>query len=264
MPWLYTKAVTLSGPPLEIRRALCPHCRLRLSPLGTAAGSLVTDAGPVYATDATLATCGVCGWWVIAVDDRRYLGGHDEYSHVHAVLETCDVSRIDGTADELQRYLLHHYKQRYEVQPHVWEDIVDQVFRNNGYQTLATARSNDGGIDIFVAERGGTFKAVQVKRYKDKVEASLIREFAGALVLHGLTAGIFVTTSSFTAGAVTTAERFSALQAPLRIDLLDADRFYKDMSFRTNDVYHGTSDETAPFRSQWEETLRCHELVERS
>ena len=180
---------------------------------------------------------------------------------MHAVLETCDVSTVDGTADELQRYLLHHYDQRFDVQPYVYEDVVGQVFRNHGYKVEVTARSRDGGIDLIVGENSGTRKAVQVKRYKDKVEVSYIRDFAGALMLQELTEGIFVTTSSFTSGSISAAERFGMLQTPLRIQLLDAERFYDAMSFRKEPVYSGRVDASAPFYDKWHELLDEYSLT---
>jgi restriction endonuclease Mrr len=42
---------------------------------------------------------------------------------------------------------------------------------------------------------------VQVKRYRNTIQVEQLRSFVGALVLEGITAGIFVTTSDFTSGA---------------------------------------------------------------
>jgi restriction system protein len=266
MPWLYTKHVVLDGGPILGRAGpahpLCPHCRIRLSELAKVESSSATDGWVRFVTNVSLITCPICGWWLIAVQDRTEYGpGNviEDYSHLHSVLETCDVSVLDGTADELQRYLLHRYDQRFDVRPHVFEDVVGQVFRNHGYHVEATARSNDGGIDLFVAEKAGVRRAVQVKRYAGKIEAALIREFAGALVLGGATEGIFVTTSSFTAGAIDTVDRYGALQTPYRIELWDAERFYQAMSFRKEEVYSGPTDAKAPFHHEWERVLLKHD-----
>jgi restriction endonuclease Mrr len=165
------------------------------------------------------------------------------------------VSTVDGPADELQRYLLHNYSQRFDVRPHAFEDVVGKVFQNHGFNVEATARSNDGGIDLFVAEKSGSRRAVQVKRHAGKIEAAFIREFAGALVLEGNLEGIFVTTSAFSKGAVDTAERYQALRTPIKIELWDAERFFCAMSFRRGRVYESAEDEFAPFSPTWAEVL---------
>ena len=59
--------------------------------------------------------------------------------------------------------------------------------------------------------------------------------FAGALLLEGYTKGVFVTTSRFQAGADRTARL--ALLRGIQIDLLDAKKFYGDLSIAQRNVY---------------------------
>jgi hypothetical protein len=68
---------------------------------------------------------------------------------------------------------------------------------------------------------------VQVRRYRDerRIEAEQIRSLAGALQLGGHTRGVFVTTSRFRSGAVTTAKRYGAAPIGLPIELIDAKGF---------------------------------------
>ena len=67
---------------------------------------------------------------------------------------------------------------------------------------------------------------LQAKRYaKDNtVQRPMIQQFAGALVGQGASKGVFITTSSFSSGAV----EFSK-QVPQRIVLIDGDKLGKLM-----------------------------------
>jgi restriction system protein len=90
--------------------------------------------------------------------------------------------------------------------------------RNNVVQKLG--KSGDEGIDGVVNEDplGLDVVYVQAKRYApdNTVGRDRIQQFAGALVGQGASKGVFVTTSSFSSGAVEYARR-----VPQRIILLD-------------------------------------------
>jgi restriction system protein len=81
-------------------------------------------------------------------------------------------------------------------------------------------KSGDEGIDGVVNEDplGLDVVYVQAKRYAsdNTVGRERIQQFAGALVGQGASKGVFVTTSSFTSGAVQYAQR-----VPQRIILID-------------------------------------------
>jgi restriction endonuclease Mrr len=51
---------------------------------------------------------------------------------------------------------------------------------------------------------------VQVKRYRNAIQVEQIRSLAGAHMAHGMTRGIFVTTSSFQSGAQPSTETMVA------------------------------------------------------
>jgi restriction system protein len=71
---------------------------------------------------------------------------------------------------------------------------------------------------------------VQVKRYKNSIAAEQIRSLAGAMVLNSMTAGMFVTTSSFQSGAPHTAQAYSGSVFPMKIELINGDEFYKKLA----------------------------------
>ena len=84
-----------------------------------------------------------------------------------------------------------------------------------------TSVTNDGGIDGIINEdKLGINKiAIQAKRYdkSNKIGTPLLQNFVGALVGKGLTKGVFITTSSFTNGAIDYAKNQSII-------LIDGDR----------------------------------------
>jgi restriction system protein len=103
------------------------------------------------------------------------------------------------------------------------------VFADFGYRVRVTSFSGDDGIDVSALEgNSGELVGIQVKRYRDKIEAEQIRSLAGALILNRMTRGIFVTTSEFTRRAKTTAERYEQIGLP--IVLSDSEDFYDKLS----------------------------------
>jgi restriction system protein len=131
---------------------------------------------------------------------------------------------LDLPLDELRKYLAAQYESRFAVHPRLFEETVASVFRDLGYRTRVTGYSHDDGIDVVMDGPGDQIIGVQVKRWKNSVTVEQIRAFAGALILGGMTKGMFVTTSGFQSGVPGTAGRFAARGIP--IELLNAQRFY--------------------------------------
>jgi restriction system protein len=132
---------------------------------------------------------------------------------------------LDSTVplEEIRQYLMAKYDARFDVHPRRFEEVVGSVFKDHGFSVTVTAYSGDNGIDAFL-ERDGLRTGVQVKRYKGSISVDQIRELTGALVLAGVTKGIFVTTSEFQSGAESVATLSGIRGYP--IELMDADKFY--------------------------------------
>jgi restriction system protein len=81
-------------------------------------------------------------------------------------------------------------------------------------------------VDV-VLTAGAKTVGVQVKKNKKerKDEAEQIRALAGALVLNGMTEGVFVTTSSYSKGAMLTAASYC--QRGYHVHMLDCKRFFE-------------------------------------
>lgn len=113
------------------------------------------------------------------------------------------------------------------MSPTGFEDLVMVLLENMGYGRLGTiertSASGDAGVDGIISQDplGLDRIYVQAKRYAAgrPVDRPRIHEFAGALLGKQGDRGVFITTSSFTAGARLEAERINA-----RIELIDGSR----------------------------------------
>lgn len=172
--------------------------------------------------------CHCCGWWKFTrsldfvTRSTRQLDV--SYDGCFGLLKRLDVSNVDLPCEEIRRYLVANYIDRFHVNPRKFEEVVGSVFRSLGYDSRVTAYSADGGIDIFLDGPGDTLIGVQVKRSRNSIEVGQVRELTGALVLAGITKGIFVTTSRFQKGAYAATELSRARGIP--IALIDASRLF--------------------------------------
>lgn len=121
-----------------------------------------------------------------------------------------------------------------ELSPAFFERLVVDLIVAMGYggsrQSVVQrlGRSGDEGIDGVVNEDplGLDVVYIQAKRYapENTIHRERIQQFAGALVGQGATKGVFVTTSSFSKGAVEYAQR-----VPHRIILVDGNELSRLM-----------------------------------
>lgn len=176
--------------------------------------------------------CRTCGWWTVGVIQHDMLA-HTNRSQVLCAagcLRELDLTDVQTPIDEVCAYLTAKYEARFDVHPKVFEEVVGSVFRSLGYAVRVTAYTGDNGLDVILDGDKGEIIGIQVKRYKDKIGVEQIRELAGALLVNGLTQGIFITTSSFQSGAKTTAAKCRTLGYP--IELMDATRFLDALQIR--------------------------------
>ena len=126
----------------------------------------------------------------------------------------------DVLGDELLEAIL-------EQDPDFFERLVVDLLVNMGYgEGVVTKRSGDGGIDGIISDELDLHPIhVQAKRYApgNAVGRELVQKFAGALL--GVRNGIFITTSSFTAGA----REFARSYPHSTISLIDGRRLVRLM-----------------------------------
>lgn len=121
------------------------------------------------------------------------------------------VERIEEMAkeinDSVQSELL---KKLHNIPPKSFEKLVVKVleeldYGKGGVTIRITQETNDHGIDGYVSYDELGMKKLccfQAKRYIDKIEVNLIRDFVGALAEADCDTGVFVTTSTFTKPAL--------------------------------------------------------------
>ncbi|MET9885910.1 restriction endonuclease [Streptomyces sp. NPDC006430] len=88
----------------------------------------------------------------------------------------------------------------FSMDPIAFEDLVAELFRAMGMEAVTTQRSGDGGVDVEALDpapiRGGRI-VVQVKRYRNTVPPTAVRDLYGTVQDKGANKGVLVTTASF-------------------------------------------------------------------
>ena len=110
------------------------------------------------------------------------------------------------------------------MSPDAFERLAQRILRESGFiQVEVTGKTGDGGIDgKGIMRLSGLLSFhvyFQCKRYKGSVSSSQIRDFRGAMTGRA-DKGLFITTGTFTKGALTEATRDGA--PPL--DLIDGEQ----------------------------------------
>lgn len=111
------------------------------------------------------------------------------------------------------------------MDPLAFEDLVAELFRAMGMEAVTTRRSGDGGVDVDALDptpiRGGKI-VVQVKRYRNTVPPSAVRDLFGTVQDRGANKGVLVTTSRFGPGSHTFAngKPLELISGPELVDLL--------------------------------------------
>jgi restriction system protein len=163
-----------------------------------------------------LSLCACCGWWSVY---RVHQGEHPEtpefecYAGAIGCLKELDLTDISIPLAEVRSYLAAKSDRLTQIHPKRFEDVVCSVFSDLGWHARVTAYSGDGGIDVILDGPSKKPIGVQVKRSGKhrRGEAEQIRALAGAMLVNGMTKGIFVTTSSFRRGARTTAAQLGSI-----------------------------------------------------
>ena len=117
------------------------------------------------------------------------------------------VNDVALVSDKLLYKLSKNPELLYELPPRLFEEVVAELLRLQGYEVTITPMSRDGGKDIYVANKnslGSFLYIVECKRHSpdNPVGVRLIRELYGVVQAEKATAGILATTSYFTKDAI--------------------------------------------------------------
>jgi restriction system protein len=110
------------------------------------------------------------------------------------------------------------HKKLLAMDPSAFEDLIGELLIAIGFEDVeVTSHSADGGIDVrgtlVVGEVIRTKMAVQVKRWKNNVQAPIVQQVRGSLGTHDQ--GLIITTSDFSSGAREEARRANAIPVAL-------------------------------------------------
>lgn len=125
----------------------------------------------------------------------------------------------------------------YDVTPREFEEIVEQVLRDEDFDTHLTQSTRDGGRDIIATKTGINGKPVvfyvECKRYsrENKVSVDLVRALYGVQTSDKVNKACLVTSSYFTRDAVDFANKQNVM-----IDLVDGDALH-NMIVRSAEQY---------------------------
>jgi restriction system protein len=213
----------------------CTHCGSNLYEYKPISDTMAWGATEVWRAR----TCQTCGWWKIAryFDDPEGNLSIVSRSAAAGSLKQLDLTNLDTPLNEVREFLAARYDSRFDLNPYLFEKTVASVFEDIGYEVLVTSRSGDDGIDVLLFKSNEVI-GVQVKRYRERIKVSQIRELLGALVVNNLTKGMFVTTSQFQSGATKTVAK--AANRGFEIELVDGLSFFDALRIvqRQNHTIH--------------------------
>lgn len=151
--------------------------------------------------------CPTCGWWLAAEEVWARICASDEHSHAIRASGAA-LARFQGLPSAIEVAALeaevadHLSRKGTSTQWKVLEDVVTAVLKDMGHMAVATAYSKDGGVDVVLEAVDGGSTYAQIKHTKNKVGVKVLRELVGTTYIKGASAGLLVTSSTFTKGTI--------------------------------------------------------------
>ena len=108
---------------------------------------------------------------------------------------------------EIIKQLSQNPKILYDMNPRKFEELVAELLIHEGMRVQLTPQTKDGGVDILAfskTQAGEHLYYVECKRYSpnNPVDVSIVRSLYGIIESNRVTAGLLVTSSYFTKGAL--------------------------------------------------------------
>ena len=168
--------------------------------------------------------CRDCGFWA-SQDGGLELAGTIFWNLAFGVLHKFSINDSQVFSEELGALIRKDFSRIHDLTWRQFEELIEDLFRNNGYSTHLTARTRDGGCDIILAEgRKGGKILVECKKYKkSKVSVGVVRELIGVQLLTETRSAKLVTTTDFTTPALHAAHELTRGQSGYELELINAD-----------------------------------------
>jgi len=146
--------------------------------------------------------CPLCGWHYYFNEDSHGWLNTSVTEVETSILRNLDVNSDELSLLELGSHLRKNFSNIHLLSPTRFEKLVESVFREQGFDTIHTGRSGDGGADIVLLKhaRKERWAIVECKRYAEhnKVDVLILRALVGAAVDWRVRRAYLVTSSDFT------------------------------------------------------------------
>lgn len=152
--------------------------------------------------------------------------------NTECILKEFETDSSKVALDELARHLSRKYDDVWQVDPFLFEDLVADVFKQQGFEVTQTQKSKDGGYDLLLME-GTSSIIVEVKRRKT-VGVSVVRELMGVQLRDDFKRAKLVTAGRLTRGACAESRNTAAEKYGFEMDLVDAEELLRFL--RTYDL----------------------------
>lgn len=200
----------------------CPYCSSNLlnvfdeRPFGMDPASNISNH--------LVRSCDCCGWWFYDYVLWGYLDEIYSWTYYEGVLKAFNVASLDLPISTLKNHLAKNFDDIRNIHPRKFEELCQAIFREHlDCEVRLTAYSKDGGIDLY-AFNGDQQYAIQLKRRMGPVTESVkaVREFIGAMVVHGAFNGIYCTTADhFSQDAVNESKSPFVRESGICLELVD-------------------------------------------
>jgi hypothetical protein len=165
-------------------------------------------------------TCTLCGWWRDHMFDAGMSGSIRE-----AVLREFDLNSAQLSLDELGVHLKRYYADVYELGWRRFEELLADVFRANGLETILTRASKDGGADVIVFKgllRTRPYGIIECKKYgpNRSLTVANVRALVGCAVDWNVRRAWLATTARFTRPAKLLSDKYG--ERGYEVSLLEA------------------------------------------
>jgi len=160
-----------------------------------------------------------------AVDELLRGLSWDETSLLRGVVSPAAASQLDvkvqSISDALVQRLAAEPGLMYELRPRQLEELMAELYARQGFEVELTPETRDGGVDLYLIQHTSYGRLLTVvdckrKRADRPVKVEVVRQMLGTIEETGASAGVLVTTSRFTSGAIKLGEKY-----PFRLGLQD-------------------------------------------
>lgn len=148
--------------------------------------------------------CPLCGW-----KSSRYIwlskrtGMFDGIYKNSVLKEFQDLDSSSLSVDEIGSYLRRSFSDIYSISWRRFEELVEGVFKHQGFETILTQQTRDEGADILIISNGRTQAIIECKKYSESrtLGVEIVRSLVGACVDWNVKRAYLVTTTDATAPA---------------------------------------------------------------